>query len=357
MGEVNGDEARAWPSLERAIEEAGRGGWRPWQRIASARSRRASGDFPPGIYIFTFHSVIRREDAQTWERAYDKVAVTVDAFRATLDFLSAQFAPLTLSDALAFVDRDVDRPYGVLTFDDGYTNTLTQAAPVVAEFGYTPALFVNAAFAKGDVYYRVLAAMLTRDGHASVLAEELRKRVPSVPWSSDPERLFDQTKDAYVRGAVEEGTAAAFRRVFGDPSSLCVHLTPEQVRSLVGRGWQVGNHTYGHDVLNDLTADAVADTLERNERYWKSEGVTMLPCIAFPNGAARHVGRGVVEYLDRRRELHGMFCNGGVNVRARRTEWLRIPVTWSGAESMPAVMRDQVARMRRAARLMERAAS
>ena len=282
--------------------------------------------FAPGIYVFAFHSVIDPDHAEPWERAYAKVAITVDAFRRTLDFLAHRFDRLALSEALALEGRTVDRPYAVVTFDDGYANTLTQAAPIAAECGFQPALFVNGAFAEGRVYYRVLVSLLTTQGHAHELREELRSRVPSVSWSSDAASLFDQTKDAYVRGAIEQASDAAFRRVFGDPADLGVHVTPEQVRELIDRGWEIANHTFAHDVLSDLPAAAVGDTLERNEQYWAGHGVPLLPCVAYPNGAAKHVGRGVAEYLERRRAVHGMFCSGGVNFRPERTEWLRIPI-------------------------------
>ena len=74
---------------------------------------------------------------------------------------------------MALVDGEIDRPYLVLTFDDGYMNTLTNAAPIIRQCGLRPTWFVNGAFAGGGVYYRALVAMLTRNGHAAVLAEEL----------------------------------------------------------------------------------------------------------------------------------------------------------------------------------------
>lgn len=357
------DAARSWPRLERAIEQATtdtrRGRWRRLARWPARIATPINGPepFAPGIYVFAFHSVIDPAHAEPWERAYAKVAITVDAFRRTLDFLARRFEPLALTEALALEGRIADRPYAVVTFDDGYTNTLTQAAPIAAACGFQPALFVNGAFAEGRVYYRVLVSLLTTQGHAHELREELRSRVPSVNWSSDAASLFDQTKDAYVRGAIEQASDAAFRRVFGDPADLRVHVTPEQVRALMDRGWEIANHTFAHDVLSDLPAEAVADTLERNERYWVSRGVPLLPCVAYPNGAAKHVGNEVMEYLDHRRDLHGMFCTGGVNYRAQRTEWLRMPVSTSFAAALPHAIADEVVRTREAAHVVERAAS
>src|SRR6185369_13967148 len=96
--------------------------------------------------------------------------------------------------------RTVDRAYAVISFDDGYRNALTAAAPIATRFGVRPAMFVNGAFAEGVVYFRVLAAVLTANGHADALRSELRSRMRRISWSADPQALFDQTKNAYERG-------------------------------------------------------------------------------------------------------------------------------------------------------------
>lgn len=255
-----------WPRMQRAVEQA-----RPACRAGRLRRlvhkvRPHSLSLPPGIYILAFHSVIDPEGCQPWERAYDKVSVTVGNFKNQLGFLSQHVTPISLSEALTFVDGEIDRPYLVLTFDDGYRNALTNAAPIIRHFGLRPTLFVNGAFTGGSVYYRVLVAMLTRNGHAAVLAEELSWRIESVPWSSDAATLFNQTKDQYVvPGVIEEAANTAFRRVLGDPAALYSHLEPDDVATLVSLGWEVGNHTYRHDVLCQLSKEQVGGSIEANE--------------------------------------------------------------------------------------------
>jgi peptidoglycan/xylan/chitin deacetylase (PgdA/CDA1 family) len=126
---------------------------------------------------------------------------------------------------------------------------------------------------------------------------------------------------------IEEATDIVFRRVFGDPAALRVHLQRDDVVELVSLGWEVGNHTYRHDVLSLLSREQVSESIEANEAYWEALDIRLLPCVAFPNGAAKHVGDGIKSYLDENPGFHGMFCNGGVNLTPKRTEWLRIPVS------------------------------
>ena len=187
--------------------------------------------------------------------------------------------------------------------------------------------------------------------HAGALAAELSKRMSSVSWSSDPSALFNQTKDEYVTpGLIEGATRLAFTRAFGDPAALQVHLRAGDVAALVAEGWEVGNHTYGHDNLSQLDRGGVAESIELNERYWGARGLRLLRCVAVPNGAARHVGPAFRSYLDEHADLHAMFCNGGVNFRPSRTEWLRIPMSVQPAAELARRMSVEADRSREASK-------
>lgn len=43
-----------------------------------------------------------------------------------------------------------------------------------------------------------------------------------------------------------------------------------KLRYLLDNGYEVGNHTYGHDYLNQLNADEIQDTIGRNLRYYRN---------------------------------------------------------------------------------------
>jgi peptidoglycan/xylan/chitin deacetylase (PgdA/CDA1 family) len=321
---VTGPVARdgaGWPTLQKAVERAAA---RPprlrrvWQRVW----RGSDAELPPGLYVLAFHSVVDPSRCEPWEAAYGKVAIPADAFDRLLGFAADRFVPLRLSEALALAGQPLDRRYVVVTFDDGYTNNLTIAAPAARKYGLHPAVFVNGAFAEGRVYYRVLAALLTASGGGAALAAELRRRIPMIAWSTDGPTLFDQTKNHYVRGEVESAVDDVYRRLHGDPAGLRVHLTAREALALAEFGWEFGNHTYAHDVLSGLSQEQVAETIEQNERYWAAAGLPLVPCVAFPNGAARHVGASTHAYLRSRPELHGMFCNGGDELPPRgKASW------------------------------------
>ncbi len=219
----------------------------------------------------------------------------------------------------------MDRAYIVVTFDDGFSNLLTYAAPVVARHGIRPAVFVNGRFAEGAVHFRVLAAILTAGPHAPGLAKELRRVAPHKSWSDEPQALFHQLKNLYqAPRLIEQATEAAYRRCVGDPEELRVHLTSSEVGTLRDAGWEIANHTWDHTPLGTFDEAGVAESIDLNWAYWKKQGVPLIEAVAYPNGRAKDVNEFVKRYLDGHPRVQGLFCDGGVNLRPSRTEWLRM---------------------------------
>ena len=280
---------------------------------------------PPGVYIFAYHMVLDPANADEWEKAYDKGWVSLDNFKAQIAFLDRNMFPLALTKApVVLAEGTVDRPYFVITFDDGYQNVFSNAVPVLESYGIHPAIFVNGHFSEGAVYYRILASLLIKRGKCKALASQLRKNCNTVNWSEDGRVLFAQTKDHYKPGLVEEAVETAYRESLGEPETLGVHLGPETIVRLHTAGWEIGNHTYDHQVLSELTAGEIERTISKNKEYWERKGISLIKWLAYPNGAAKHVNQIVHEWFQRNPEMQGIFCNGGANFIPTKTQWLRM---------------------------------
>jgi peptidoglycan/xylan/chitin deacetylase (PgdA/CDA1 family) len=66
-----------------------------------------------------------------------------DAFRRQLEFLSRQFTPVSLSEAVERLRLGrTDGDELVVTFDDGFRNQLDNAAPLLAEYGISACFFL-----------------------------------------------------------------------------------------------------------------------------------------------------------------------------------------------------------------------
>ncbi len=93
---------------------------------AASERRRYAG---PCSRILTYHSVGEREH---------EMNVTPDAFRAQMEWLAEHVEVCPLAEA-------VEGARGVaITFDDGYRDNLTAAAPILADLGLSASVFVVA---------------------------------------------------------------------------------------------------------------------------------------------------------------------------------------------------------------------
>jgi peptidoglycan/xylan/chitin deacetylase (PgdA/CDA1 family) len=338
-----------WPVIQPALERVAARRLSQNRLGSSARRMvRAVWPLPPGVYVFAYHTIVDPQNLQTWERAFEKGWVSVAHFERHVAFLSQRMTPVPLSTMPEFIaGRPVDRAYFAITFDDGYANLLSHAAPVAARYGIRPTVFVNGRFAEGAVYYRVLAALLTKGGHSRELAGELRRQDPRVTWSDEPLVLFNQTKNFYRSpGLLEEATESVYRRCLGTPSDLKVHMGPEEVKTLQQAGWEIGNHTYAHAPLGALNEQDTVQAIESNETYWAKKGIPLIDAVAYPNGAARDVNRFVAKYLDAHPRIQGFFCNGGVNFRPLRTECLRMFAGNGSIRLLKQRVHEEIARTR-----------
>jgi peptidoglycan/xylan/chitin deacetylase (PgdA/CDA1 family) len=307
-----------WPALAAAVERDLAQPSRPWPKLARRLPRR----YPAGVYVLVYHSVPDRRRHAPWEAGYSRVRTWLDDFERQLQALTHRLRPLSLAQAAErLAAGTIEDPVLVVTFDDGYANLADGAADVCARLGISPTVFVSADFASGrTVYHRVLVAELEGAGHGRRAAELLGE-------GFRPDDLLGQLRARYVAGETEETVAAAWRECLGETPWPRAHLGFEELRGLVARGWTVGNHTLSHARLGGLGDAELDRELADNAAELEREHLRPLPWIAVPGGGTGEVGPAVADWLERHPEVNSLFACGGVNLRATRTEWLRIPVS------------------------------
>lgn len=96
--------------------------------------------FEPPIVVLTYHRVARLESDP------EQLAVSPDRFREQLEFLRSNFPVLRFDETW----KRPERTSFVLTFDDGYADNLTDALPILREFGCPATFFVSAGAVDAD---------------------------------------------------------------------------------------------------------------------------------------------------------------------------------------------------------------
>ncbi|HEY2072406.1 MAG TPA: polysaccharide deacetylase family protein, partial [Gaiellaceae bacterium] len=318
------DTSASFPRLEQEVEAAPRG--------RGLLGRVAADRLPAGIYVLLYHSIVDDDSAEQWERAFTVSATSRRAFREQAEYLVSRFTPIRLDEAPSLLrEGPADRPYVALTFDDGYRNLLTAAAPICSELGLQPTVFACASFAAGEaVNYRVLLATLIQLGHAQRVAAILAEALDDPRY--DEQTLWTRSKDAYRHGETDAAVQRAWHDLVGELPPA--HLSFEELRELAAAGWTVGNHTLEHVPLVGLDRAGIERQVDENDVRLTAAGVTTIPWLSYPLGRSSHVDGTLGEFMDARPDLHGVFAGGGVNLIAARKDWLRIGVVDQSLETL-----------------------
>lgn len=197
-----------------------------------------------GVRLLAYHSV---------DRTGSLLSVTPEKLRAHLSYLRQNgWRGLSLSEFLARLAGEIGGPREVfLTFDDGYENFYTHAAPLLAEFAFSATVFLVTDY-MGDtpLWFR-------RDRDAI-------------------NRLLDRF--VYTQG---ERTEMEMLMSGGETGRL---MSWPQAQELLAQGIDFQSHSSQHRFLTSLSSDELlADLMRSRQRLTEKLGVTN-ELLCYPYG-------------------------------------------------------------------------
>jgi peptidoglycan/xylan/chitin deacetylase (PgdA/CDA1 family) len=157
------------------------------------------------------------------------IAITIHQFREHLAIINdLGYRTLTLDQFITSLSKERGPGKGevLLTFDDGYADVLTKAAPEVARYGFHATVFLVTGY------------------------------MGALNWWN--------RKATYLKP----------------------HLTWQQARELLRMGWDLGAHTTEHHSLVKLTAEMAEEEMVASKGVIESETGTVVRGVAYPYGDA-----------------------------------------------------------------------
>ncbi|RTL57974.1 MAG: polysaccharide deacetylase family protein [Rhodocyclaceae bacterium] len=241
--------------------------------------------------ILMYHGVTRsaRPDGL---RNLDGKHMPQDIFASHLRLLAKyrRVVPLqTLVDGLG-TGEDM-RDWVAITFDDGYENNASVAAPLLADFNMSAAFFLTTGFIGTDrcmwtdrlewvldLTQRTELKLPGGGGQLSIVSLEDKSRAlarlktlikGNRTWR--PEEIVDVVADQLGVSASPAGSDYRF-------------MDWDQARSLAQGGFEVGAHTVTHPILAHLSPEAArAEIFDSRDAVWREVGQCS-PTFCYPNG-------------------------------------------------------------------------
>jgi peptidoglycan/xylan/chitin deacetylase (PgdA/CDA1 family) len=245
-----------------------------------------------GLLIMIYHRVLAAPDPLRSR------TVNAREFAAQMDLVASCFNLLPLSEALGRLEsRSLPARALSVTFDDGYADNLTVAAPIMRERGIRPTVFVATAYLDGGLMFNDAITEAVRAAPDRMDLNDLGLGLLEMPdvlsRRAAIRRLVGELK---YRPADERRALATeiFRRAGATPPRDLMLTTP-QLRSLRDAGVEIGAHTATHPILARLSPEAAREDIARSQIVLEGILGDPVSLFAYPNGRpgedydARHV--------------------------------------------------------------------
>jgi peptidoglycan/xylan/chitin deacetylase (PgdA/CDA1 family) len=235
------------------------------------------------LSIFIFHRVLPVPDAMLPD---DPCAAEFDRI---VGFIANHFNVLHLSDAAKrLAAGSLPAASACITFDDGYADNLTVAAPILRRHGVVATFFIATGFIDGG-----------RMWNDTVIEAVRRAPEGLLPWSDLGLESGRIDASALSRVAVYKSALGRLkyrdpgeRRELADeiglraglPDRADLMLTQQQLRELPAMGMELGGHTLTHPILKLATDAAAAREIAGCGEQLKGWTGTAPTVFAYPDG-------------------------------------------------------------------------
>ena len=234
------------------------------------------------LSILIFHRVLSEPDPLFPAEA-DKVS-----FDMNMRWVSDWFNVLPLDEAVARLGQGrLPARAAAITFDDGYTDNLLNAAPILQRYGLHATFFIASGFLDGGRMWNdtliesVRRATVTsidctvlqlgQIGVDTIEAKRsaLQRLIPAI------KHLLGQQRTEMVE-YVREACAASL------PQDLM--MTSAQLKALRDLGMGIGAHTMNHPILAKTPAQVARDEIASNRDFLEGLLGERIGLFAYPNG-------------------------------------------------------------------------
>ena len=242
-----------------------------------------------------------------------------DVFASQMRYLKRNFRVISVRQMVKELgEAEGHDQAAVITFDDGYAGTFTEAYPVLREYSIPASVYLTGgAVESGEVpwYDLIFLRMRRAASPLRLVLNEPR----TFEFSGKASRLLAAEKVVmYLRSisdAERRTWCADFERKIPLPADEVrgAMLTWDQIRSMQHGGITFGAHTMSHPAIAQLTPDAAAAEIGQSKRLIEKRLATEVNEFAYPFGKTRDCGTAATPILRELGFAAAMTTITGVN--------------------------------------------
>jgi peptidoglycan/xylan/chitin deacetylase (PgdA/CDA1 family) len=223
------------------------------------------------LFIVGYHSIISEDDRGV-ATCYFDIAISASDFTQHLDYLQSQgHTFIHFSEIKGAIENKAYKPT-IIYFDDGFSDNLTVALPILESRNIKATVFVTTGFIDGTEIPQTsyLRWLLIRQAKES---KEIEQCVQSFKTKSYDERRILTDKYDQL-----DPTAKS------DWENLSIYLTKDQLKLLVSHDIEIGSHTASHTKLTELTDSELDIELRQSREVLRVLTAQSIEVLSFPHG-------------------------------------------------------------------------
>lgn len=246
--------------------------------LRSLLARASSGR----LSVLTYHRVLKSSDELLAGEPSES------QFEHTMEWVKRLFRVIPLDEGVEGI-RTGKLPERALaiTFDDGYANNATVAAPILLRLGLHATFFVATGFLNGGRMFNdtVIEAVrgftgddldLSSMGLARFCVTSVRDRREAIS------AILSLIK--YLPAEQRAETAEGVARIAGVTPASDLMMSSQQLRTLANNGFGVGGHTVTHPILARLPRMRALREIGDGRDQLEGLTGTRVSLFAYPNG-------------------------------------------------------------------------
>lgn len=234
------------------------------------------------LSVFIFHRVLNSPDPLF------PGEVDIAAFDEMLDWIGGAFNVMPLSTGLdALKAGTLPTRAAAITFDDGYADNLTNAAPLLKAHGMSATFFIATGFLDGGIMFNdMIIESVRRTPHEALSLEALGLAHLPVNTTEDKRRAIDAILDKvkFLPQAQRAEAAALVRDRASVELPTDLMLTSNELIRLRDCGMEIGAHTMTHPILTRVSAEVAKAEIENGRDRLEELLGQRIRVFAYPNG-------------------------------------------------------------------------
>lgn len=268
----------------------------------------------PGIIILNYHRVLPEEQCKNYPLT--ALAIPDTFFNQQMAWLKENCKVLPLDEAVTSIQKGYSdrKPTVCVTFDDGYIDNYTIAAPILEEHNLRGTFFITTEFvlSKSYLWHDIAALAWVCNDQIELLDKTAslfdsltidQEKINSIKdWMNYLKGLPTTTRSNILCGLTNQSITDKLENY--NPMSI------EQIIELGKRGHEIASHTCNHPILTLLDDEELA--LEINHSKYQLEEWINEPIAGFcyPNGDNNNK---VISYVEQSGYKYACTTSEGMN--------------------------------------------